>query len=111
MNGKYQALERLGPPINTDTPNMYPFIAPDESYLIYTSKQPSEKVYSILLISFRKPDGSWCEPQVMDLGMNAALPFVSGDGKFLFFTGGEQGKSDIYWVSAGIIEKLRPKKF
>jgi hypothetical protein len=107
VDGKYQQLERLGPPLGGETQNMYPFVAPDESYLIYTSKQPSERIAGTLSISFRKSDGAWSKPQVIDLGMRAALPFVSPDGKYLFFTSGEQGKSDIYWVSAEIIDKLK----
>ena len=111
VEGKYQQLERLGPPINAGTQNMYPFIAPDESYLILTSRRPSEEISSVLCISFKKPDQSWSEPRAIDVGMKAALPFVTHDGRFLFFTGGEQGKSDIYWVSSKIIEELRPKEF
>jgi Tol biopolymer transport system component len=110
VDGQYQKLERLGPPINAGSQNMYPFVAPDESYLIFTSKKPSEKNSSVLSVSFKKPDGGWSEPQAIGVGMQAALPFVSHDGKYLFFTGGEQGASDIYWVSAKIFEKLKPKE-
>jgi hypothetical protein len=50
--------------------------------------------------------------------MSAGMPFVSPDGKFLFFTAAEPGqstgpgpgKSDIYWVSAKILEELKPKR-
>jgi Tol biopolymer transport system component len=109
VKGQYLALERMGPPINGTGQSMYPFIAPDESYLIFSTNRPAGKVTSVLLVSFRKPDGSWGEPQALDLGMDAALPFVTSDGKFLFFTGGERGKSDIYWVSASVLDALRPK--
>ena len=109
VDGEYQALERMGTPINAGTQNMYPFIAPDESYLIFTSKRPSEKIKSVLFVSFRKPNGDWGEPRAIELGIEAALPFVSRDGMFLFFTSGERGKSDIYWVSAGLIDELREK--
>jgi len=109
VEGEYRKLERMGPPVNAGAQSMYPFIAPDESYLIFTSKRPSETIKSVLLVSFRKPDGSWGEPRAIDLGVEAALAFVSRDGEFLFFTSGERGKSDIYWVAAGIIEELRPK--
>ncbi|MFH0777498.1 MAG: hypothetical protein V2A71_02595 [Candidatus Eisenbacteria bacterium] len=110
VEGKYQKLERLGAPINAGAQNMYPFIAPDGSYLLFAARRPSEKINSVLFIAFKKPDASWSEPLAIDVGMKASLPFVTHDGKFLFFTGGEQGKSDIYWVSAKIIEELRPKK-
>lgn len=109
-NGEYVKLEKLGLPLNKERPSMHPYISPDESYLIFTVRRPTEKINSVLFISFKTPEGGWSEPQLIDLGMKAGLPFVSPDGQVLFFTGGEQGKSDIYWVSAGIIEELRPKR-
>jgi hypothetical protein len=103
VNGEYQKLERLGPPINGEVQCMYPFIAADESYLIF-------EITSRLMISFMKPDASWSEPQPIDLGMNAGTPWVSADGRFLFFTGGKPGKSDIYWVDARCIERMKAKE-
>ena len=108
-NNRYEKLESLGPPINGEAQAMYPFIAPDESYLIFGSGKDGGKANDVLVISFRKPDGGWSEPRSIDLGMTAGLPFVTSDGKFLFFTGGERGKSDIYWASSKFIEDLRPK--
>jgi Tol biopolymer transport system component len=110
INGEYQKLERLGPPINKDIQGMYPFVAPDESYLIFSSRKPAEKIDSVLLISYKGSDGRWGEPRLIDVGMSAGLPLVSPDGRFLFFTSGERGKSDIYWVSAKIIERGRGKE-
>jgi hypothetical protein len=118
VNGTYQELQRLGPPINGETQTMHPYVAPDESYMIYSARKGKEKASFELLISFRKPDGSWSQPKTIDLGMNAGMPFVSPDGKFLFFTAAEPGqstgsgpgKSDIYWVSTKIIEQLRPSE-
>ncbi len=118
VNGKYENLERLGPPINGELQTMHPYIAPDESYIVYSSRMPSEMPSFELLVSFRKRDGGWDEPKNVDLAMSAGLPFVSPDGKYLFFTGAEPGQSkgpgpgvsDIYWVSARIIEELRAKE-
>jgi len=110
INDQYGELERLGPPINIGKQEMYPFIAPDESYLIFNSKRSVEKNNSGLFISFKTPEGFWNKPQAIDIGMKAGCPSISPDGKYLFFTAGEQGKSDIYWVSATrIIKKMRPK--
>jgi len=108
VNGQYRTLERLGPPVNGDAQTMHPYIAPDESYMIFTSRKPSEKISFVLLISFKQPDGNWSQPQTIDLGVQAGLPFVSHDGRFLFFTGGEPGKSDIFWVSSAIIVGMTP---
>lgn len=109
VNGQYQPLERLGPPINGEAQSMYPFITADESLLVFASRKRDDKITSRLLVSFKQPDGSWNEPQPIDLGMSAGTPWISADGRFLFFTGGERGKSDIYWVDAAIIEKLKAK--
>ena len=118
VNGKYENLERLGPPINGELQTMHPYIAPDESYIVYSSRKPSDKPSFELLVSFRKRDGGWSQPKTVDLGISAGLPFVSPDGKYLFFTGAEPGQSrgpgpgvsDIYWASARIIEELRAKE-
>jgi Tol biopolymer transport system component len=101
-DGAYRALEKLGAPINVGTGNMYPFISPDERYLVFTRRRggPGD---TTLVVSFRNPDGSWGEPRQIDLGMPAGVPSVSPDGRYLFFTAGERGKSDIYWVSAAVL--------
>jgi Tol biopolymer transport system component len=109
VEGKYEKLERLGPPINVGAQDMYPFVAPDESYLLFNSKRPVEGIDSGLFISFRGQDGAWSAPKAVDVGLNVGLPLVTPDGKFLFFTAGERGKSDIYWVDAKILDELRPK--
>lgn len=109
IDGKYERLEKLGPPINVGAQDMYPFIAPDESYLLFTSRRPAEGIKSGLFVSFRNEDGTWSDPRGIGLPLEAGLPLVTPDGKFLFFTGGERGKSDIYWVDAKIIEELKPR--
>jgi pimeloyl-ACP methyl ester carboxylesterase len=109
--GKYTGLKRLPAPVNVGAQDMYPYIAPDESYLVFASRRPSPPSRSGLFVSFRNSDGTWGEPQAIDLGMQAGLPIVSPDGKYLFFTAGERGKSDIYWVEAAFLtdgKKPRP---
>jgi hypothetical protein len=108
-NGEYEKLEKLGPPINVGARDMDPFVAPDESYLLFTSRRPVESTKSCLFVSFKNEDGTWSDPLAIALPLEAGLPLVTPDGEFLFFTGGERGKSDIYWVDAKIIEGLRSK--
>lgn len=109
IEGKYEKLEKLGTPINVGARDMYPFIAPDENYLLFTSKRPAEGIKSGLFVSFKNEDGTWSDPQGIALPLEVGLPLVTPDGKFLFFTGGERGKSDIYWVDAKIVWELKPK--
>jgi len=108
IDGNYKRLERLPAPINVGAQDMYPYIAPDESYLIFASRRQSPPSSSGLFVSFRNPDRTWGEPRSIDLGFPAGLPFVSPDGKYLFFTAGERGKSDIYWVEARFLEERKP---
>jgi hypothetical protein len=106
VDGVYQRLEKLGAPINVGTGNMYPYIAPDESYLIFSRRASAQNAADGLFISFRSSDGTWGEPKVIGLGtLSAGLATISPDGKYLFFTAGEHGNSDIYWVEATFLKK------
>jgi len=107
VNGEYQKLERLPAPINVGAQDMYPYVAPDESYLIFASRRQSPPSSSGLFVSFKNPDRTWGEPRAIDLGFPAGLPLVSPDGKYLFFTAGERGKSDIYWVEAQFLKERK----
>jgi hypothetical protein len=98
----YGPYESLPATINTEAFEGYPYVAPDESYLIFCRLGPELP----LLVSFRGDDGSWSEPQRIPVGMPAGVPSVSPDGKYLFFVAGRPG--DLYWVDAQIFLELRP---
>ncbi|MGD9401259.1 MAG: hypothetical protein PVF95_03205 [bacterium] len=105
-DGRFSEYELVGPPISTDGAyQMYPFIAPDGSYLIFNEMGGTRSGESSLIVSFRQDDGSWTEPEEIPLGMRAGTAAVSPDGKYLFFTAGRPG--DIYWVDADIFKNLR----
>ena len=114
-NGQYSKPELLNKSINTEYPDWCPYIAPDESYLIFSSKRPGGYGGFDLYISYRRNDGSWVEPQNLGSEINhkyhERFPGVSPDGKYLFFTrpNGENN-GDIYWVNAKIIEELKPEE-
>ena len=108
VNGKYQDYEDLPSPINTDHPEMHPFIAPDESYLIFESGRLGMDKGLRLYVTFRSKDDSWSDPQEIPVGMPGGIPFVSSDGKYLFFVGGRPG--DIHWVDANIFKDLEPER-
>jgi Tol biopolymer transport system component len=105
--GEFQTPEKLGPSVNTSSYEGDVFIAPDGSYLIFCSSRPGGFGRCDLYISFSKPDGSWTEAKNMGKAINEELseycPFVSADGKYLFFT----AKQDIKWIEARVIETLK----
>ena len=103
LNGKYKKPVSLGTEINSDAHEGNPFVAPNGSYLIFGRNG--------LCISFRTENGGWTKAISMGNSFRDALcPYVSPDGKYIFFLKMGMGYNDIYWVSAKIIEELRPKE-
>ena len=41
---------------------------------------------------------------------STGCPYVTPDGKYIFFNSGRNGNWDIYWVDAKIIEELKPEE-
>ena len=115
VNGVRQAPELMGPVVNSGKYTAHPFIAPDESYLIWDSQRDSGYGDSDLYISYRLQDGTWSPAVNLGNKINTSAweagGYVTPDGKYLFFNRAlpsEEG--DIYWVDAGIIETLRPER-
>jgi len=118
VNGQREAPKALSEVINTGTQLNHPFIAPDESYLIWDAKREDGFGDSDIYISFRDKDGNWgaainLGDKINTDGWDAAAS-VTPDGKFIFFhrtTPSDDPEvlpnTDIYWVSAEIIEELR----
>jgi tetratricopeptide (TPR) repeat protein/Tol biopolymer transport system component len=110
VNGKYLEVENLGKAINTEYREYDAFIAPDESYLIFSSDRPGGYgEFNDIYISFRNYDDTWSEPK--NLGKDfrdSGICCVTLDNKFLFFSTGRTGNDDIYWVKAKIIDDLKP---
>jgi len=98
--------------VNTENSEAHPFIAPDESYIIFDSSRPGAKGKNDLYVCFRLPNGSWSQAFNVTLLNTAESDWcatVSPEGKYLFFTRNGTGNGDIYWVDLEIIEALRPK--
>lgn len=98
----------LPPEINSPFIDYTPFVAPDESYLMFSSSRPSPEEKMFLWISFRASDGTWSPPRRMNdaLGFtgHARFPALSPDGRFLFFCGDD---GNMYWVRSRVIDRLR----
>ncbi|WDE07818.1 hypothetical protein SG34_013590 [Thalassomonas viridans] len=122
IDGKYEEPQRMSKAINRGKYIAHPFIAPDESYLMWDAEKDDENTPDIY-ISFRNKDGSWGEAINMGDTINTAAyeqrPKVTPDGKYLFFWRGDKkvrkdGSSywigNPHWVDAQVIENLRPKQ-
>ena len=109
----YQRAADPGGGVNTENSEAHPFIAPDESYIIFDATRPEGKGKGDLYICFRLVDGSWSQAfnyTILNTEESDWCPTVSPDGKYLFFTRNNTGNGDIYWVDAKIIEELKPVK-
>jgi len=100
--------------IGMGKPKAHPFIAPDESYLIWDAESEGRYGKRDLYISFRQKGDSW--GAAINLGDKINTEFDEGygsvtpDGKYFFFhRSSGDGKQDIFWVDAQIIETLRPR--
>ena len=101
VNGEYTKPVFAGPAINGERGGICPYVAPDESYLIF-SRSSADLREARLFISYRTKDGQWDTPVPLDPRLRGPMAIVSPDGKHLFLGG-------ISWVSAAFIEELRPK--
>lgn len=109
VDGEYCGFEYLDVPVNTeDAQQVYPFVSPDGSYLIFNEMGGERGGESGLVVTFRCEDGSWSVPREIPLGMRAGTASVSPDGKYMFFTAGRP-EGDIYWVDAGVFKDFFPK--
>jgi hypothetical protein len=126
-NGEYSQPVNLGNLINTGFNEFNAFIAPDESYLIFSSiGRDDDQGGGDLYISYDAGNNTWTRPVNLGTTINSDkldyCPFVSPDGKYLFFTsqrvsesfkvtghrklsvirqmadGIENGLGNIYWV-------------
>jgi hypothetical protein len=109
-DGIRQEPKLLSKEINVGKWTAHPFIAPDESYLIWDSERENGFGGTDLYISFKQKDGSWGSAINMGNKINTTGKenggYVSPDGKYFFFN----RKFVIHWVDAKIIEALRPKQ-
>ena len=111
---QYEAAKRLSDSVNCLISTAHPFIAPDESYILYDGHEDVTTNVLAIYVSFKKKDGSWEKGVKLGHHVNTQsgemCPSVSPDGQHLFFESARAGTMDIYWISVKIIEELRPKE-
>ena len=132
-NGEYSKPINLGSTVNTEGNESFPYVASDESFLIYESASGD------LYIHFHKSDGSWTEAinmaeKLRSSGPQDRFPRLSNDGEVFFFVSNrwlgnpyfesklsldeikkrakniDNGMGNIFWVDAKIIKELKPKE-
>jgi Tol biopolymer transport system component len=112
-NGKYQIPTNLGAKLNTQYHEWDTYVAPNEGYMIYCSTKPGGLGSDDLYVTFKQMDGSWSKPVHMGKEINSQKsenrPYISPDGKYLFYASTKSGNRDIYWVDAKILDSLKPK--
>lgn len=113
-DGKYGNINKMGKEINV--PGLesiaHPYIAPDESYIIFDGKSADGFGSCDLYISFNI-DGTWTEARNLGPLVNTEMcemtASVSPDGKYLFFHRGaireDKEIGNIYWVDFELIKQ------
>lgn len=103
----FQNSVKLDSAINTEHYEADVFVSPHEDYIIYCAERPDGHGRGDLFISFKDKKGKWAKAKNMGEVINTPgyefCPFVTADEKYLFFS----RDGDIYWVDAGVIDRLR----
>jgi hypothetical protein len=114
--GKFDTPVSVGPVVNSEMGSGDTFVAPDESYIIYSTRRPD---VSGMFVSFKEND-EWQTPIYLGEPINTKwtdfCPYMSPDNKYFFFSrrysdppeSGWEGviKGEVYWVDASVIFKL-----
>ena len=111
FDGEYLKPEKMPEAINSATlMEGTPFIAPDESYVIFDRRVGG---YTDLFISFKDNDNNWTEAVNMGPPINTAgnelYAQVTADNKYLFFLRMTNAGCFPYWVNISVLTGLRPK--
>ncbi|MEO0881847.1 MAG: hypothetical protein AAFY34_03860 [Pseudomonadota bacterium] len=113
INGERTEPRLASESINSGTWLAHPFIAPDESYILWDGRKEGGYGSSDIYVSFRQQDGEWGSAINLGNAVNTdaweASASVTPDGEYLFFHRNVDGENvDIFWVDAEILEDLRP---
>jgi len=117
-DGGFAEPVNVGPPIMSDFGTGDTFVAPDESYMIFSSRRPPSLGRGDLFVSFRLDDGRWGEPihlgDVINTEEHEFCPMVTPDGRYLFFSrlyGGfweNATGGDVLWMDVRFLGQFRP---
>ncbi|MCP4150093.1 MAG: hypothetical protein GY757_20265 [bacterium] len=104
-DGILQEPQILSSRVNRFKYNAHPYIAPDESYLLFDAQPKSpENFTEYLYVSFKNNDGAWSEAKRIGNGgmdFSGMGPMVSPEGKYLFWS----DNGNFYWVDARVLRR------
>lgn len=90
------------------------FIAPHQDFILVDAPKGNDQSKDKdIHVSFKNEDGTWSRPLNLGNTVNSnydeTCPSLTPDGKYLFFSRYNEagGLSNIYWVSAGVIQQVR----
>ncbi|NTX02473.1 PD40 domain-containing protein [Myxococcus sp. CA040A] len=90
VDGAYQPPENLGGAINSTVHELEPWIAPDESYLLFSALRRADGLGGYDLFLSRRVNGNWEPARRLCEGLNTRASeynhSVSPDGKWLYFS-------------------------
>ena len=111
IGGHFQKPVALSRSVNSDEYEADVFISPDEDYMIFCSTRVGGFGQGDLYISFKNNDETWKPAINMGKKINSVqyeyCPFVTKDGRYLFFTRNQ----DIYWVGTDLIDQIKKKAY
>ncbi|NRB52323.1 MAG: PD40 domain-containing protein [Saprospiraceae bacterium] len=91
------------------------FISSSQDFLLVDGRKDNDKTKDKdIHVCFKQKDGDWSTPINLGPEVNSdyteTCPSLTPDGKYLFFSryNEEGGLSNIYWVSAEVIDRVRP---
>jgi len=109
VNGEYTNPVKMGLEINADKNETCPYIAPDESYILFNRFDMADPSNSGIFISYRDKSGNWTRSlRILGGSPDAGgmSPRVSPDGKYIFYA----NRGIIWMPIENKIEELKSKK-
>jgi hypothetical protein len=115
-NGQYKSAQKVQGTFNNDDAGDHIF-SRKMDYIIFSADRDGGYGQADLYVSFKKENGEWSTAYHFGPEINTEAfelgPYISPDGKYLFFTRREKWEnstySDIYWVSLNIVSQLKNK--
>jgi len=101
-NGVYSKPVNIGAKINSTDTDHCPYIAPDESFIIFSRFGSTGRGF---YISFKDKSDKWIEPVQLNDYLEGVCPLISPDGKYFLFN-----SDGIYWMPAKFIDDLKLNK-